>query len=184
MKAFKTLMETYKKNDPSVDSSAEIILTSPGIWALFFHRVSHFLYNKNIKLIARMLSMFARWLTGIEIHPGATIGQRLFIDHGMGIVIGETAEIGNDVLIFHGVTLGGRGDEEGKRHPTIEDGVLLSAHVQVIGNIRIGKRAKIGASAVVLQDIPEGVTAVGIPAKVVKSKEENMRQWTADHYVI
>ncbi|GEN49662.1 serine O-acetyltransferase EpsC [Alkalibacterium pelagium] len=181
MSAFKELMQTYKKNDPAAGSSAEIVLTYPGVWAIFFHRISHFLYNKGVRVPARMLSMFARWITGIEIHPGAVIGRRLFIDHGMGIVIGETAEIGDDVKMFHAVTLGGRGDQAGKRHPTIGDGVLLSAHVQVIGNITIGKQAKIGASAVVLKDIPEGVTAVGIPAKVVKTKEENIREIADNH---
>lgn len=174
MSAFKELMHTYKKNDPAAGSTLEIVLTYPGVWALFFHRISHYLYNKNSRLLARMLSQFARWLTGIEIHPGAKIGKRFFIDHGMGTVIGETTEIGDDVIIFHGVTLGGRGDEKGKRHPTIHNGVLLSAHVQVIGNITIGSHAKIGAGAVVLEDIPANVTAVGIPAKVVKSKQNEI----------
>ncbi len=173
MKAFKEYMDTYKKNDPSARSTLEIVLTYPGVWAMFYHRIAHFLYNHQLKLLARMISMHARWLTGIEIHPGATIGRRFFIDHGMGIVIGQTTIIGDDVLMFHGVTLGGRGDGTGKRHPTIEDGVLLSAHSQIIGNVTIGRKAKIGASAVVLKDIPEGVTAVGVPAVVVKTKEEN-----------
>jgi len=174
MNKFRKFIKTYKRNDPSARSVLEIVLTYPGFWAIIYYRIAHFLYKKNLKLIARMISAFSRWVTGVEIHPGAVIGRCFFIDHGMGIVIGETAEIGNDVRIFHGVTLGGRGDETGKRHPTIEDGVLLSAHVQVIGNITVGKNAKIGASAVVLNDIPEGVTAVGIPAKVVKSKEINL----------
>lgn len=173
MKAFRDYMNTYKKNDPSARTTLEIILTYPGVWAVFYHRIAHFLYQNKLMLVARMVSMFARWLTGIEIHPGATIGKRFFIDHGMGIVIGQTTIIGDDVIIFHGVTLGGRGDGKGKRHPTIEDGVLLSAHSQIIGNVTIGRQAKIGASAVVLKDIPEGVTAVGVPAKIVKTKEEN-----------
>lgn len=173
MKSFKELIQTYKKYDPAARTALEILLTYPGIWALFYHQVSHFLYLKNVKLLARILSNFARFITGIEIHPGAMIGERLFIDHGMGIVIGETAEIGNDVRIFHGVTLGGRGNETGKRHPTIKNGVLLSAYVQVIGNVTVGTGAKIGANAVVLKDIPEGVTAVGIPAQIVKTKEQN-----------
>lgn len=175
MSTFKRFIETYKRNDPSARSTLEIILTYPGFWAIIYYRIAHYLHIKHLKLIARMVSTFARWVTGVEIHPGAVIGRCFFIDHGMGVVIGETAVIGDDVRIFHGVTLGGRGDEKGKRHPTIEDGVLLSAHVQVIGNITVGKNAKIGASAVVLKDIPEGVTAVGIPAKVVKSKAENMK---------
>lgn len=173
MESFNELIQTYKKNDPAARTAIEILLTYPGVWALFYHRIAHFLYLKNIKLLARVLSNFARFMTGIEIHPGATIGKRLFVDHGMGIVIGETAEIGNDVRMFHGVTLGGRGNTTGKRHPTIKDGVLLSAHVQVIGKVTIGAKAKIGASAVVLNNIPEGVTAVGIPAHIVKTKEQN-----------
>lgn len=168
MKAFTELMRTYKQNDPAARHTLEILLTYPGVWATVFHRMAHFLYHHRLKLLARILSMFSRGITGIEIHPGAQIGRRLFIDHGMGIVIGETAEIGNDVKIYHQVTLGGRGKHTGKRHPTIEDGVLLSAHAQVIGAVRIGKEAKIGASAVVLEDIPAYATAVGIPAKVVK----------------
>ncbi|MCC5889426.1 MAG: serine O-acetyltransferase [Alkalibacterium sp.] len=180
MKAFRDFIKTYKKNDPAARTTLEIVLTYPGVWAVGYHRVAHYLYHYNFKLVARMLSMFARWLTGIEIHPGATVGRRLFIDHGMGVVIGETAVIGDDVIIFHGVTLGGRGDETGKRHPTVEDGVLLSAHAQIIGNVTIGKQAKIGANAVVLNDIPEGVTAVGIPAKIVKTRQENEQSLPAD----
>lgn len=176
MKAFFELMDTYKKNDPAARHIVEIILTYPGVWALASHRVAHFLHNHQLKLLARILSMLARWLTGIEIHPAANIGRRLFIDHGMGIVIGETTQIGDDVQIYHGVTLGGRGKERGKRHPTIEDGVLLSAHVQVMGAITIGKQSKIGANAVVLKDIPAYTTAVGIPAKVVKENKIEMKR--------
>ncbi|GEK89537.1 serine O-acetyltransferase [Alkalibacterium putridalgicola] len=176
MGLFKKFITTYKRNDPSARSTLEIVLTYPGFWAIIYYRIAHFLHQKNLKLIARMVSSFSRWVTGVEIHPGAQIGRCFFIDHGMGIVIGETAVIGNDVKVFHGVTLGGRGDESGKRHPTIEDGVMLSAHVQVIGNVTVGKNAKIGAGAVVLSDIPEGVTAVGIPAKVVKSKIQNLEE--------
>lgn len=168
MQALREFLDTYKKNDPSARTTLEILLTYPGVWAVAYHRLAHALHAAGLKLPARMLSMFARWLTGIEIHPAAAIGRRLFIDHGMGTVIGETAVVGDDVIIFHGVTLGGRGDETGKRHPTVEDGVLLSAHAQVIGNVRIGAGAKIGAGAVVLKDIPEGATAVGIPARVVR----------------
>lgn len=176
MGLFKKFITTYKRNDPSARSTLEIVLTYPGFWAIIYYRIAHFLHIKNLKLIARMVSSFSRWVTGVEIHPGAQIGRCFFIDHGMGIVIGETAVIGNDVKVFHGVTLGGRGDENGKRHPTIEDGVMLSAHVQVIGNVTVGKNAKIGAGAVVLSDIPEGVTAVGIPAKIVKSKIQNLEE--------
>lgn len=178
MKAFLELMQTYKKNDPAARHSLEILLTYPGIWATASHRVAHFLHTHELKLLARILSVWARWLTGIEIHPGATIGKRFFIDHGMGIVIGETAEIGNDVQMYHGVTLGGRGKEPGKRHPTVKDGVLLSAHAQIVGAITIHEYAKIGASAVVLEDVPAYSTAVGIPAKVVKRKMTNQEENT------
>ena len=159
MGRFQEDMETYKKNDPAARSSLEIILTYPGYHATVLHRLAHWLHTTcRCRLLARMLSTFSRF----------------FIDHGMGIVIGETAIIGDDVKMFHGVTLGGTGKQTGKRHPTIEDGVLLSAHVQVIGPVTIGEGAKIGAAAVVLSDIPAHTTAVGLPAKVVRihSKEE------------
>ncbi|MGX7418880.1 serine O-acetyltransferase EpsC [Carnobacterium gallinarum] len=157
-----------RENDPSVKSTMEILLTYPGFHAIIAHRMAHFLYRHKWYLVAKLLATVSRFFTGIEIHPGATIGKRLFIDHGMGVVIGETAIVGDDVIIFHGVTLGGTGKDTGKRHPTIGNRVLLSAHVQVLGPITIGDNAKIGASAVVLKSIPANVTAVGIPAKIVK----------------
>lgn len=168
MRTIREYFAVVKQNDPSVKSNLEILLTYPGFHALLFYRMAHFLYQKHLFLLAKIVAQFARFLTGIEIHPGATIGKRLFIDHGMGIVIGETTIIGDDVIIFHGVTLGGTGKDKGKRHPTIENGVLLSENAQILGPITIGKNAKIGASAVVLKDIPANTTAVGIPAKVVK----------------
>ncbi|SBO17037.1 serine O-acetyltransferase EpsC [Carnobacterium divergens] len=168
MRTIREYFAVVKQNDPSVKSNLEILLTYPGFHALLFYRMAHFLYQKHLFLLAKIVAQFARLLTGIEIHPGATIGKRLFIDHGMGIVIGETTIIGDDVIIFHGVTLGGTGKDKGKRHPTIENGVLLSANAQILGPITIGKNAKIGASAVVLKNIPANTTAVGIPAKVVK----------------
>ena len=168
MRRLREDIQTIRKNDPSVKSTLEILLTHPGFYAIIFHRSAHFLYLRNHFLSGRILANFSRFLTGIEIHPGATIGKRLFIDHGMGVVIGETANIGDDVVIFHGVTLGGTGKDTGKRHPTIENNVLLSAHVQVLGPITIGNHSKIGASAVVLESIPSHATAVGIPARVVK----------------
>lgn len=161
-------IQAVKVNDPAARHTLEIVLTYPGLHALWSHRVSQWLFRHKLKLLARLNSQFWRFITGVEIHPGAQIGRRVFIDHGMGIVIGETAEIGDDVVIFHGVTLGGTGKECGKRHPTIKNGVLLSAHSQILGPITIGEQAKIGASAVVLQDVPAYGTAVGIPAKVVK----------------
>ena len=168
MRTIREYFAVVKQNDPSVKSNLEILLTYPGFHALLFYRMAHFLYQKHLFLLAKIVAQFARFLTGIEIHQGATIGKRLFIDHGMGIVIGETTIIGDDVIIFHGVTLGGTGKDKGKRHPTIENGVLLSANAQILGPITIGKNAKIGASAVVLKNIPANTTAVGIPAKVVK----------------
>ena len=163
-------IQTIKKNDSSVKSTLEIILTYPSFYAILLHRIAHQLYKRKLYLLARIIANFSRFITGIEIHPGAVIGRRFMIDHGMGVVIGETAVIGEDVLMFHGVTLGGTGKDKGKRHPTIGNNVLLSAHVQVSGPITIGDHAKIGASAVVLESIPANVTAVGIPAKVVKKK--------------
>lgn len=168
MRTLKEMIQTIKRNDPSVRSTLEIFLTYPGFHAICFHRVAHFFYRHRWYLLAKIIAAISRFLTGIEIHPGAIIGKRLFIDHGMGLVIGETTEIGDDVMIFHGVTLGGTGKDKGKRHPTIGNKVLLSAHVQVLGPIKIGDNSKIGASAIVLEDIPSDATAVGIPAKVVK----------------
>ncbi|MGB3161867.1 serine O-acetyltransferase EpsC [Carnobacterium sp.] len=168
MKRMREDLQTIKNKDQSVKSKLEIILTYPSFYAILLHRVAHKLHLNHFYLLARIIANFSRFLTGIEIHPGAIIGRRLFIDHGMGIVVGETAVIGDDVVMFHGVTLGGTGKDKGKRHPTIGNNVLLSAHVQVIGPITIGNDTKIGASAVVLKSIPAGVTAVGIPAKVVQ----------------
>lgn len=168
MNTAKESIEAIKENDPSVRSTLEILLTYPSFYAILLHRLAHRLYHRKRFLLARCIANFSRFLTGIEIHPGASLGKRIFIDHGMGVVIGETAVVGDDVIIFHGVTLGGTGKEKGKRHPTIGNNVLLSAHVQVLGPISIGDETKIGASAVVLESIPPRATAVGIPAKVVK----------------
>lgn len=158
----------YKQNDPAVRSTMEIILTYPGVHAIFWYRIAHRLYKRRWFLLARIISQGTRFFTGIEIHPGATIGKCFFIDHGMGIVIGETATIGNYVKMFHGVTLGGTGKEKGKRHPDIMDNVLLSHHCSVIGPITVGENTKIGARALVLRDLPANVTAVGIPAEIVR----------------
>ncbi|AQP53555.1 serine O-acetyltransferase [Vagococcus penaei] len=163
-------VQTIKAKDPAVKSTLEAVLTYPGLHALWAHKVSHFFYRHHLYFLARAHSQFWRFLTGVEIHPGATIGRRVFIDHGMGLVIGETTIIGDDVTLFHGVTLGGTGNHVGKRHPTIKNGALISAHAQILGPVTIGESAKIGASAVVLTDIPDFATAVGIPAKVVKTK--------------
>ncbi|WP_214851656.1 serine O-acetyltransferase [Exiguobacterium sp. s193] len=153
--------------DPSARSRIEVILTYPGLHAIWMHRVAHRLWKMNLKLLGRSIAQFSRFMTGIEIHPGATIGRRFFIDHGMGVVIGETAIIGDDVTIFQGVTLGGTGKETGKRHPTLGNGVLVSAGARVLGDISVGDASKIGASSVVLKDVPANATVVGIPGRVV-----------------
>lgn len=153
------------ENDPAARSKIEVFLLYPCIHALIAYRMTNFLYRHNWFLLARLISQFSRFLTGIEIHPGATIGRGLFIDHGMGVVIGETAEIGNDVVIYHGVTLGGTGKDKGKRHPTVGNNVIIGAGAKVLGPIYIGNNAKIGANSVVLREVPEGATAVGIAAK-------------------
>jgi serine O-acetyltransferase len=165
---WKETIDIVKKNDPAARSSLEIILTYPGIKALAAHRLSHFLWQHGFKLIARMHSQFWRFWTQIEIHPGAEIAEGVFIDHGSGLVIGETAIVEKGVMLYHGVTLGGTGKDVGKRHPTVREGALVSAHAQVIGPIEIGKNAKVGAAAVVVADVPADVTVVGVPAKVVR----------------
>jgi serine O-acetyltransferase len=168
---FKDLRETiaaYKARDPAARSSLEILLLYPGIKAVRCYRRANWCYRHNLKFLARAISQHARHRTGIEIHPGATIGKRLVIDHGMGIVIGETAEIGDDCLIYHGVTLGGTGKDVGKRHPTIGNNVLIGTGAKVLGPINVGDNSRIAANSVVLKDIPEDSTAVGIPARVVR----------------
>ena len=161
-------IDIVKENDPAARTSLEVLLTYPGVKALAAHRVSHFLWNHGFKLLARMHSQFWRFWTQIEIHPGATIASGVFIDHGAGFVIGETAVVEKGVMLYHGVTLGGTGKDTGKRHPTVKEGALVSAHAQVIGPIEIGAKAKVGAGAVVVSDVPSDVTVVGIPAKIVR----------------
>lgn len=153
------------ENDPAARSKLEVFILYPCIHAMISHRIANFFYRHKSFFIARVISQISRFFTGIEIHPGATIGKGLFIDHGMGVVIGETAEIGNDVVLYHGVTLGGTGKDKGKRHPTVADNVVIGSGAKVLGPINIGKNAKIGANAVVLRDVPEGATAVGSPAR-------------------
>ena len=161
-------IDIVKENDPAARTSLEVLLTYPGVKALAAHRVSHFLWNHGFKLLARIHSQFWRFWTQIEIHPGATIASGVFIDHGAGLVIGETAIVEKGVMLYHGVTLGGTGKDVGKRHPTVRKGALVSAHAQVIGPIEIGAKAKVGAGAVVVSDVPSDVTVVGIPAKIVR----------------
>lgn len=157
--------------DPAARSKLEIILCYPGLHALIFHRIAHWMWNHHLKLLARILSHFSRWVTAIEIHPGATIGKRFFIDHGMGIVIGETTEVGDDVTLYQGVTLGGTSWSKGKRHPTLEDRVVVGAGAILLGPVRIGHDSRIGSSSVVIHDVPSYSTVVGIPGKVVHRRE-------------
>ena len=168
---FKGLLEdarSIRDRDPAARTTLEVVLLYQGFHALFYHRQAHWLYKHKHFFLARALSQFARHMTGIEIHPGAKIGKRLFIDHGMGIVIGETAEIGDDCTIYHGVTLGGTGHDTGKRHPTIGNNVLISTGAKVLGPFKVGDNSRIGANAVVLQEVPPDSTVVGIKARVVK----------------
>ena len=170
----KTLIYDIKnvlKKDPAARNFLEVLLLYPTIHVLIIYRIAHIFYKLNFKFIARLLSQIGRFLTGIEIHPGATIGKGLFIDHGMGVVIGETAEIGNDVTMYHGSTLGGTGKDTGKRHPTVRDEAIIGAGAKILGPITIGKGAKIGANSVVLKAVPDYVTAVGIPAKNILKKQ-------------
>lgn len=159
-----------RENDPAAHSKLEVLLLYPHIKALAFHRVSHFLYKHHLYFLARFNSNIARFWTGIEIHPGATIGRGLLIDHGMGVVIGETAEIGNDCHIYHGVTLGGTGKSSGKRHPTLGNNVMIGAGAKCLGNIKIGDNAKVGANAVVITDVPAQTTFIGLAAKDKREK--------------
>src|SRR6187402_2624324 len=154
-----------KLRDPAARSGLEIALLYPGLHAIWAHRVWHALWVRRVRFVARAGSQITRWLTGIEIHPGATIGRRFFIDHGMGVVIGETAEVGDDVMLYHGVTLGGRQREGGKRHPTIEDGVAVGAGAKILGPITIGAHSVVGANAVVTKDAPADSVLVGVPAR-------------------
>jgi serine O-acetyltransferase len=159
-------VETAITRDPAARSRAEVVLAYPGLHALWVHRFSHAIWLKGHHLQARLLSQLSRAVTGVEIHPGATIGRRFFIDHGMGVVIGETAEIGDDVMLYQGVTLGGRSLEKVKRHPTLEDGVVVGAGARVLGAITIGEGAQVGANAVVVRDVPAGAVVVGVPGRV------------------
>lgn len=165
---FREAIRVTKENDPAARTALEVLLTYPGVKALAAHRLSHWLWERNLKLLARMHSQFWRFWTQIEIHPGAEIAYGVFIDHGSGLVIGETAVVETNVKLYHGVTLGGTGKDKGKRHPTIHQGALISAHSQLLGPIEIGENAKVGASAVVVSDVPANVTVVGIPARVVR----------------
>jgi len=165
-------IETIFRRDPAARSVLEIALCYPGFHAVLLHRVAHKFYRRGWYTLARMVSQLSRTLTGIDIHPGARIGRRFFIDHGMGVVIGETAEIGDDVLVYQGVTLGGTGKDTGKRHPTIGDGVVIGTGAAILGNIKIGDHVKIGAGSVVVHPIPDHSTVVGVPGRVVRDSME------------
>ena len=174
-------IKAIKEKDPAARSTLEIFLCYPGFWALLMHRVSHWLWIHSFKLLARMNSNLARFLTGIEIHPGATFGKRVFIDHGMGVVVGETAIVGDDVLLYQGVILGGTSTEKTKRHPTVERGVIVGAGAKVMGNITIGEYSKIGTGAVVLKDVPPQSTCVGVPGRIVKRRGVRHEEVDLDH---
>ncbi len=170
---FKSLQEdiaSIRQRDPAAHSWLEVVLCYPGLHALLFYRLAHWCWLAGLRVLGRFISHLGKFFTGIEIHPGATIGRRFFIDHGTGVVIGETAIIGDDVTLYHGVTLGGTSLHKGKRHPTLEDGVIVGSGAQVLGPITVAKGARIGANAVVLTDVPEGVTMVGIPARAAARK--------------
>jgi len=174
-------IDTVLREDPAANSALEILLCYPGVHAILLHRLAHWLNRHGWGLTARLVSQFARWLTGIEIHPGAKIGRRFFIDHGMGVVIGETAEIGDDVLIYQGVTLGGTGKDKGKRHPTVKNNVVIGAGAKVLGAITIQDNVKIGAGSVVVKSVPEGSTVVGIPGKIVRFWGEHPAEHDLEH---
>lgn len=172
-------INSYFSRDPAAKSRLEIILCYPGFHALLFYKLSHFLLKIKLRLLARFVSQLGRFFTGIEIHPNATIGKRLFIDHGMGVVIGETAKIGDDVTIYHGVTLGGTSSKPGIRHPQIGNGVVIGSGAQILGPIKIGNGAKIGSNAVVVKDVPENATMVGVPAREVKVLNADAKDFSA-----
>jgi serine O-acetyltransferase len=178
--AIKQDLDSIFERDPAARSTLEVLVCYPGFQAVWGHRLAHWFWKRKLKLIARSISQMYRWFTGIEIHPGATIGPRFFIDHGMGVVIGETAEIGADVTLYHGVTLGGVSLNKGKRHPTLEDGVVVGAGAKVLGAITIGKGSRIGANAVVVKSVPPDSVVVGIPGQVVSRSHSHQPQGKPD----
>lgn len=172
-------VKAIMERDPASRSAIEVLLLYPGLWAVVFHRIAHWLYKRRLFFLARLISQLSRWLTGIEIHPGAVVGKGFFVDHGSGVVIGETAEIGDNVTIYQGVTLGGTGKDKGKRHPTIGNNVVIGAGAKVLGPFTVGDNSKIAANAVVLNEVPPNCTCVGVPARVVK--KDNKRISNLDH---
>ncbi|WP_131795854.1 serine O-acetyltransferase [Fluoribacter gormanii] len=177
------LINAYKKRDPAARNGLEVLLLYPGIKALFFHRIAHPLYRLGIPIIPRMLAEISRWLTGIEIHPGAVLGKNVVIDHGMGIVIGETSIIGDNVLLYHGVTLGATHYKEGKRHPSVRSGAIIGAGSKILGDIVIGEHAQIGANSVVLKSVPPGASVVGAPARIINKATKKYIEWDFDYHI-
>lgn len=177
--ALRDEFRAIRTRDPAARGALEIVLCYPGLHAVAAYRLAHWTWRRGLKLFARWLMHLARWLTGIEIHPGASIGRRFFVDHGMGVVIGETAEIGDDCFLYQGVTLGGTSLKPGKRHPTLDDGVIVGAGAKVLGPITLGKNARVGANAVVVRDVPAGATVVGIPARETSRSDRDREQLTA-----
>lgn len=182
-KRMKEDMDVVFRQDPAARTYLEVFFTYSGLHAIWSHRIAHRFYKWKLFFIARAVSQLNRFITGIEIHPGARIGRRFFIDHGMGVVIGETCEIGNDVTIFQGVTLGGTGHEKGKRHPTIKDNALIATGAKVLGGITIGENSNVGGGSVVLKDVPDNATVVGIPGRVVKKDGKRISQ-KLDHHLM
>jgi serine O-acetyltransferase len=183
-RAFEVLgedVQAVRDRDPAATNTLEIILTYPGLHAIWLYRVAHYLLGRGVPGLPRAISMFARFITGVEIHQGATIGRGFFIDHGMGVVIGETTEIGENVTLFQGVTLGGTGKEKGKRHPNIEDNVVVATGASVLGAITVGRNARVGAGAVVIQDVPANCTVVGVPGRVTVCSGERVSPIDLDH---
>ena len=174
LRSFREDISTVLERDPAARTRLEVLLCYPGLHALWTHRLTHWLWTHRLPLLARAISQFARFLTGIEIHPGARIGARLFIDHGMGVVIGETTTMGNDVTIYQGVTLGGTGKNKGKRHPTLRNNVVVGAGAQILGNITVGENCRVGAGSVVLSDVPENSTIVGVPGHIIFQNGERV----------
>ncbi len=168
-------IEAVLERDPAAKSRLEVLLCYPGVHSIICHRIAHALNNRGFTLLARMISQFSRWLTGIEIHPGAKIGRKLFIDHGMGVVIGETTEIGDNVTIYQGATLGGTGKEKGKRHPTIGNNVMISSGAKILGPFKVGNNSKIGSGSVVLKEVPPNCTVVGVPGRIVIKDKVKVR---------
>ncbi|RLL40784.1 serine O-acetyltransferase [Oceanobacillus piezotolerans] len=181
LKRMKEDMDVVFEQDPAARTYVEVFLTYSGLHAIWAHRIAHVFFRKKLFFIARVISQISRFFTGIEIHPGAKIGRRFFIDHGMGVVIGETCEIGDNVTIFQGVTLGGTGKEKGKRHPTIKDNALISTGAKVLGSITIGENSKVGGGAVVVKDVPDNCTVVGVPGRIVIQDGVKVRR-DLDHH--